>query len=136
MVLVVLGLAAGLVLARGPQRSAAVEMRGAAAAVAQAMRLARTQAIVTNRRVDVAVDPRAGTVRIGAAAARSLPSGIAVSAVVTTADTAAAAAAPSIAFLPDGSSTGGRVELLGAGQRRTAVGVDWLTGRVLIADGP
>ena len=38
-----------------------------------------------------------------------------------------------IRFNPDGSSTGGRIALAD-GQRRMAVGVDWLTGRVSIAD--
>ena len=38
-------------------------------------------------------------------------------------------------FAPDGSSTGGRIELA-AGARRMQVGVDWLTGRVSVADAP
>ncbi len=132
VVLAVLGLVGGLVLARGPQRSAALEMRAAANAVAQTLRVARTQAIMSNRRVTVALDPRAATLRIGAGAPRSLPAGVAMS-VVTTADLAGAQAG--IAFLPDGSSSGGRVELA-AGARRMQVGVEWLTGRVSVADGP
>ena len=126
--LAVLGLVAGLVLARGPQRSATLEMREAATAVAQAMRVARTRAIVTNRRVVVTLDPRTATLRIGTETPRRLPAGIAM-AVVSTADV------PGIAFLPDGSASGGRVELE-VGGRRTQVGIDWLTGRVSVADGP
>jgi general secretion pathway protein H len=38
-----------------------------------------------------------------------------------------------IRFNPDGSSTGGRVSI-GDGRRSIAVGVDWLTGRVSVAD--
>jgi general secretion pathway protein H len=38
-----------------------------------------------------------------------------------------------IRFNPDGSSSGGRI-VLADGTRRIAVGVDWLTGRVVIAD--
>ena len=38
-----------------------------------------------------------------------------------------------IRFNPDGSSTGGRISLID-GQRKVAVGVDWLTGRVSVAD--
>jgi general secretion pathway protein H len=38
-----------------------------------------------------------------------------------------------IRFHPDGSSTGGRISLAD-GERRVAVGVDWLTGRVSVAD--
>ncbi len=132
MVLAVLGLVAGLVLARGPQRSAALEMQAAANAVAQTMRVARTRAIVSNQRVIVAFDSKAATLRIGTGAPRALPAGIGMS-VVSTAGLAGALAG--IAFLPDGSSSGGRVELAN-GVRRTQVGVDWLTGRVSIADGP
>jgi general secretion pathway protein H len=38
-----------------------------------------------------------------------------------------------IRFNPDGSSTGGRISLAD-GPRRIDVGVDWLTGRVSVAD--
>jgi len=38
-----------------------------------------------------------------------------------------------IRFNPDGSSTGGRISLAD-GRRRLGVGVDWLTGRVSVAD--
>ena len=38
-----------------------------------------------------------------------------------------------IRFNPDGSSTGGRI-VLADGSRKIAVGVDWLTGRVTVAD--
>ena len=136
VVLAVLGLVAGLVLARGAPRSAGLEMRAATGAVAQAMRVARTQAILSNRPVLVLFDSRAGTLRVGAATARSLPAGTAMN-VVSTADLAAmqagAGGPAGIAFLPDGSSSGGRVELA-RGARRARVGVDWLTGRVTVAD--
>ncbi len=130
VVLAVLGLVAGLVLARGAPRSAALEMRAATGAVAQAMRVARTRAIMSNQAVTVLFNPRAGTLRIGAGAPRSLPAGTAMS-LVTTADLAGAQAG--IAFLPDGSSSGGRVELARGG-RHARIGVDWLTGRVTVAD--
>jgi general secretion pathway protein H len=138
VVLAVLGLVAGLVLSRGPPRSAALEMRAAANAVAQTLRVARTRAIMSNQRVMVALDPRTATLRVGVGAPRSLPAGVTMS-VITTADlasTGAGTAGPAgIAFLPDGSSSGGRVELA-TGTRHMQVGVDWLTGRVSIADGP
>jgi len=132
VVVAVLAMVGGLVLARGPQRSAALEMRAASSAVAQALRVARTRAIMSNQRVMVAFDPRAATLRVGAAAARSLPPGIAMS-VTTTADLAGVQAG--IAFLPDGSSSGGRVELA-RGAQHSQIGVDWLTGRVSVASGP
>ena len=80
MVLVILGLVGALVLTRGPQRSAGLEMRAAAGAVAQALQ-------------------------------------------------------PGIRFMPDGSSSGGRIELAHGG-RRMLVGVDWISGRVSLAAQP
>ena len=138
VVLAVLGMVGGLVLTRGPPRIAALEMRAAANTVAQSLRVARTRAIMSNQRVMVALDPRARTLRIGVGAPRGLPADIAM-AVITTADLASAqpgAGGPAaIAFLPDGSSSGGRVELQ-AGTQHMQVGVDWLTGRVSVANGP
>ena len=125
--LVILGLAGSLVLARGPSRSAGLDLRLAGNAVSGALRLARTEAIARNTPVSVVFDQGAGTVRIGARPLLSLPAGIAM-AVITTADSSAGAQA-AINFLPDGSSTGGRVELAG-GSRRVRVVVEWLTGRV------
>ncbi len=131
MVLAILALVAGLVLARGPQRSAALDMRTASGAVAGALRVARSRAIASNQRVPVWFDARAATLRVGAGPVRALPDGIGFS-VLAAAEQAAGQGA-AILFLPDGSSTGGRVELAGRG-RRADVGVDWLTGRVSIAD--
>jgi len=123
VVLTILGLVGGLLLARGPARSAALDMRAATTTVAGALRLARTRAIATNRPTLVRFDTASGHLQVGSDAARSLPSGIAM-AVVTVREQG-----PAIRFLPDGSSTGGRVELAGAG-RTAQMEVDWLTGRV------
>jgi general secretion pathway protein H len=118
VVLVILGLVAGLVLVRGPQRSGTVDLRQASSLVAGALRVARSQAIASNRSVPVRFDPAAATLRMGSEAARRLPSGIAMT-----------SAAPVILFRPDGSSTGGVVELAGR-TRTTRIAVNWLTGRV------
>lgn len=127
VVLAILALLASLVLSRRPQRSAALDMRAASTEVAAALRLARGRAIAANRPVPVRFDAGAATLRVGADAPRALPPGI------TLAITAAAEQGPAILFLPDGSATGGRVDLTGEG-RRAQIGVDWLTGRVSIAD--
>ena len=128
VVLAILGLVAGLVLARGPGHSAALDMRTAAATVATALRGARTQAIAANTPVPVGFDTAGSRLRVAGAAWRTLPRGIAL------AVTVAAGQGLTITFLPDGSSSGGRVELAGEG-RAAQVGVDWLTGRVSVADG-
>ncbi len=128
--LAILGLVAGLVATRGPQRSAALDLRAGAGEVARAMRLARTQAIASNSPVAVQLDPATQEMRVGAAAPRHLPPGLAVSVI-----SVAEPGRPAITFAPDGSSSGGRVELA-SGARRMQVGVDWLTGRVSVADAP
>ncbi len=133
VVLVVLGLVGGLVLSRGPAHSVALDMRLASVSVAQALRLARTRAIASNQGVSVVFDTQAGTLQVGAAPPRSLPPGLEM-AVTATADQSRGPRA-AIRFLPDGSSTGGRVNLAGNG-RSVQVGVDWLTGRVIAADAP
>lgn len=127
VVLAVLSLVAGLVLSRGPQHSSALDMRLATATVSSTLRGARTRAIARNTPVGVLFDTQAGTMKVADERWRNLPRGIAVGVTV------AAGQGLTILFLPDGSSTGGRVELAGEG-RTAQVGVDWLTGRVSVAE--
>ena len=133
VVLAVLGLVGGLVLARGPQRSATLDMRAAATSVAQTMKGARTRAIATNSPVVVLFSSPPATIQVTGGPVRALPAGIGLT-VTSTADLAAGNRA-AIQFLPDGSSSGGRVEL-GDGARSVTVGVDWITGRVSVANAP
>ena len=133
VVLVVLALMAGLVLARGPQRSAALELRMAAGEVAQALRGARGRAIATNGPVVFRLDVGAHEYRVDGAPPRALPASLALSMVAIAGEVTDSQIA-GISFSPDGSSSGGRVELA-SGARRVQVGVDWLTGRVRVADG-
>ncbi len=133
VVMALLGMVGALIVSRGPQRSATLELKGVAGEVAQGLRLARTQAILQNKPVAFVVDLAGRSFRVGQTAPRALPQGIDVS-VVAVADAAAGREA-GIVFAPDGSSTGGRVELA-QGERRLQVGVNWLTGRVSVANGP
>ena len=98
--------------------------------VARAMRLARTRAIAGNAAVPVVLDPAEASIRVGDGPPRRLAAGIGLSVIAVT-----GAGLPTILFAPDGSSSGGRVELA-AGGRRVQVGVEWLTGRVVVADAP
>ena len=116
VVLTILGLLAGIIVVRGPQRSGAVDMRQATALVAGGLRVARSQAIARNRPVPVRL--AADAVQVGDAPAQTLPPGIRM-----------VAGARTILFRPDGSSSGGEVQLTG-GARTASVGVNWLTGRV------
>jgi general secretion pathway protein H len=70
--------------------------------------------------------------RVGVGAQRRLPANLSVELLTITGENRRANAGD-IRFNPDGSSTGGRI-VLADGTRRTAVGVDWLTGRVSVAD--
>jgi general secretion pathway protein H len=132
IVIVVLGLALGIVVGRGPMRSPSMEEDAAARRVAGALREARAAAVATDRPVRVAIDLDRRRVQVGARPPMALPPGLGIS-VTTVAGEAVGTRLAAIAFAPDGSSTGGRIELA-AGERRVAIGVDWLTGRVRIAD--
>lgn len=131
VVLAVLGFMLGIVLTRGPQRSARLELDGAAREVATALRTARARAIAQDRPVLFAIDGADHAYQVDGAPPRPLPVNFPLS--VTTVTGAAARMPAAISFLPDGSSSGGRVEIAG-GARRVLVGVDWLTGRVTVAD--
>lgn len=134
VVLAVLGLSLGLLLERGPWRSPRLDARAAAGQVAQGLRLARAEAIARGRRVVFALDVAAGSYRVGEGPVRPLPRGLVLS-MTAVANQTVGNRLGGIGFLPDGSSTGGRIEL-SAGQRRLQVGVDWLTGRVSVTDAP
>ncbi len=121
IVLVILALVAGLVLTRAPQRGGAADLRTASSLVAGALRVARSRAIASNRPVPVRFDPAGAALQVGGETVRRLPPGIRID-----------AAAPIILFRPDGSSSGGTVELAGRAQGER-IGVNWLTGRVAIA---
>ena len=129
VVLVILGLALGIVLLRGPLRSATLDVRTAAAQVAQGMRLARARAIQTDRLVAVAVDANTHLFQVGGSPPQALPNTVAI-----TVD-GGAGETERIVFEPDGSASGGRVDLASGGGRMR-VAVDWLTGRVSVADAP
>lgn len=122
VVLVILGLTVGLVLGRGPLRSAGLETRAEANTIAGALRAARSRAIAGDQSITVAIDPVRHQLRVGSAAPRALTGSIAL-----------AAPRAGITFAPDGSSSGGRIDLA-TGPFRMQVAVDWLTGRVSVAN--
>ncbi len=132
VVLVILALAAGLIVSRGPLRSQRLETDAAARNLAGALRLARAEAIRQNRPVGVSVDALGHAYRVGAALPQSLPASLAIS-VTAVAGLTAGGRIAAIGFAPDGSSSGGRIELAERG-RVVRIGVDWLTGRVSVAD--
>lgn len=134
VVLAILGLALALAAGYRPLQSSALSLEGAAAELASGLRLARSEAIADNRTTVFAVDVAAHRYRVGDLAPRALPPNLAIQ-LVSVAGERQAASVSGIRFNPDGSSTGGRITVAGA-NRRVAIGVDWLTGRVRIADVP
>jgi general secretion pathway protein H len=131
VVIAILGLAAAILVARGPLRSPGLEARAAASEVAQTLRLGRSRAIAADRPVAVVFDPRSHRLLLDGAIQPKLPAWLPVTAVM------ADGTKPRLVvfgFSPDGSATGGTVAL-GLPSRRILVAVDWLTGRVEIANG-
>jgi general secretion pathway protein H len=130
--LAILGFALVLVAGSKPPWSSGLGLKGTAAELAAGLRLARSEAIVRNHSVAFDLDVIGHRYRIGQGTQRRIPDHLTIE-MLTIAGERRGVGAGDIRFNPDGSSTGGRIALAD-GQRRMAVGVDWLTGRVSLAD--
>lgn len=117
VVLAVLALVLGLVITHGPVRSQRLELDSAGRQVAGALRLARSRAIAEERAVMFALDER------GYRLDRDAPT--------TWSANVSSEGNRRVVFTPDGGSSGARI-VLRDGDRTVAVGVDWLTGRVVV----
>jgi len=91
--------------------------------VAGTLRLARAHAIAAGRPVLVRLDGARHALVVDGAT-EALPAGLVL---------ALDAPGGAIRFAPDGSASGGSIRLAASAEARL-VGVDWLTGRVAIAD--
>ena len=131
VVLVILGLTVALIVSRGPARSTGFDLRATAGDVAQQLRLARSEAIATDHTTRFTWDPAGRRYETNGVAGPLLPPELALT--MTTATGGPPRPLGAITFTPDGSSSGGRVVLV-AGHNAVAVVVDWLTGRVSVAD--
>lgn len=129
--LAILALAIGLLASRGPPRSPAFDARGTANQVARSLRLARSQAIAANRDVAFTLDVANRNFRIGDGPWQTIPPTVDITVTAVAADAGSSAR---IVFAPDGGSTGGRVRVAG-GAAALVVLVDWLSGRVTVANG-
>jgi len=132
VVMAVMGFALVLIVGYKAPWSSGLNLRGTAAELAAGLRLARSEAIADNRPIVFAVDLASHRYRIGGEPPRGLPPQLSIG-LLTVDGEKRAATAGDIRFNPDGSSTGGRIVLTNDA-RRVAVGVDWLTGRVTVAD--
>ncbi len=133
VVLAILGVALGLIIGRGPMNSRGLESRAAAGALAQTLRAARAQAIAADHDVAVAIDPPRHEFAMDGGPRRRLAADMAIT--IMPGALRGPGAIRLIRFSADGSASGGQV-LLGSGRQRLGISVEWLTGRVSVADAP
>jgi len=127
----------GLLLALTPPLITAalpgVELKAGARRAAGALRQTREIAIAQGIEATWLLNIETGQYRIeGQARQGSLPGDIEVE-LVTAQDELRSESLGGIRFFPDGSSSGGRL-ILKRGEGGLQVGVNWLTGRILVAD--
>jgi general secretion pathway protein H len=131
IVLAIMGAVLGIAVMHGPLRSEALQTRAAAGALAQTFRAARAQAIERAQTVAVVIDPERHSFAADLGPARMLAPDMKVVLLPGTlhgpGDTGL------VRFAPDGSASGGGV-VFGSARRRLRVDVEWLTGRVRVAD--
>ena len=132
VVLAVMGLLVGLVVGRGPQRSAALDLRATAGRVAAGLRAARVQAVIGGHSTIFLLDLVQHDFRLDNQPVVALPPTIALSMRTVAGAPRGAPPAPK-SLAPAGSSSGGSITLA-TGRRRMRVLVDWLTGRVSVSD--
>ena len=109
------------------------DLKSSARTLASGLRQAQSTAMATRRDATLTLDLEAREFAVtGAEGTRTLPKDLELK--LYTAQTEAVSERKgAIRFYPDGSSTGGRITVA-AGERKYEVDVDWLTGRVSIAD--
>ncbi len=133
VVLTIAALIVGLALPRLTGATETATLRTAAHEVAAALRNTRSLAMTRGQTEAFVIDTANGAFRAGQTASPGqLPRGVQLALVTVTADRDSASQGW-IQFFADGSSTGGGV-LLATGKARSQVLVDWLTGRVSVAE--
>lgn len=134
--LVVLALGSLLLALTPPLITAAlpgVELKAGARRAAGALRQTREIAIAKGAEAVWLIDTESGHYQIEGQARRgALPDGIDIE-LVAARDELRNERIGGVRFFPDGSSSGGRV-ILKRGDTGYQVGVNWLTGRILVAD--
>jgi general secretion pathway protein H len=132
VVLAIIGFLLVLVVGYRTPWSSGLGLEATAGELAAGLRLARAEAIADNRPVTLALDIARKRYRVGADPPHPLPARLQLG-LLTIDGERTSAATGDIRFNPDGSSTGGRI-MLADGARKVAIGVDWLTGLVTVAD--
>ena len=130
--LAILGIALGLIVGYKPPWSGGLRLRGAAAELGSALRLARSEAITHNRPSVFELDLGARRYRVGDGPPRQLPIQLNI-VLLTIAGEGRDETTGAIRFNPDGSTGGGRISI-DDGAHGIDIGIDWLSGRVTVAD--
>jgi len=132
VVLTLMGLALAVAAPLVSNALPGTQLRAAAREVATSLRYARSLAIAGNRDVTFDIDVAAHRFAVPQGnRTGELPAQAQITLTTATSELRDADSG-SIRFFPDGTSTGGGVELARDG-RRFLVTVDWLTGRVAVA---
>jgi general secretion pathway protein H len=134
MLVLVIGAAIYALILGIPMRGASsADLKAAARTLASGLRQAQSTAMATRRDATLTLDLDARQFVVGAEKRpQKLPDGIDLK-LYTAQSEVTSERQGAIRFYPDGSSTGGRITV-SAGERKYLVDVDWLTGRVSIAD--
>jgi general secretion pathway protein H len=133
--LVVLAIAAFIAALTVPRLTGVTErvaIRSAARELEAALRGARSIAMARGRPEALIIDTARGSFRQGSSIGH-VPNGVHLTVTTTTGDRLNAQTGR-IRFFPDGTSTGGGIDVW-AGNDRSQVLVDWLSGRVSIEKG-
>jgi general secretion pathway protein H len=129
VVLAVLALVAVIAIPGTGGALTGAALESGARRLAAGLREARSLAVAQNRVVRFTLSGAEKRYFVGAGA-RGAPLPAKLGIILTTAaPDAGGGESGAIRFFPDGSSTGGRIELTGPAERRS-VTVDWLTGRI------
>ena len=114
-------------------KASAADLKAAARSLASGLRTAQTTAITTRRDAVMTLDLESREfIATGESQAHKLRDGLDLK-LYTAQTEVSSEKRGGIRFYPDGSSTGGRITV-SSGERKYLVDVDWLTGRVSIAE--
>ena len=134
ILVLVIGAVMYAVILSVPFRGASsADLKAAARTLASGLRQAQTLAMTTRKDMSLTLDLESHEFTVtGDATIRQLPKDLQLK-LYTAQSEVASDRRGAIRFYPDGSSTGGRITVA-SGERKYLVDVDWLTGRVSIAD--
>ena len=133
VVLAIVALMTAMAVPRFASALPGAEIDSGARKLAAGLREARSMAVSTNREIPFTLRGGANLYTISRdGESKRLPEKLGIT-LVTGSTEVTGANQGSIRFFPDGSSTGGRIQLTGAGGKRS-IEVDWLTGHIRLGE--